>query len=219
MTGLVGKIGTVGLVGVVAATAFQKANTEGAEKRKNNLSTALGLGALGGLAYAGKEFVKKNPQVVEKAGLKATSFMQKVVNLASKNATKILEKVNNTKVGNKVLTSISKAGSVLKGKLANSSLWGKISNKITNFIGKFNGMSAAGKGKFGLITAGVALLAAVGLNLVKNHYKKEGAIEQKYDTLRADYEQMLATNPIMNGQTGEPISFDDYCKVAQTYVK
>ncbi len=219
MAGLVGKVGTAGLVGVASAIALRRTNTEGGEKRVNNFSTAAGLGALGGLAYAGKVLVKKNPQVVEKAALKTGTFIEKAIKFVADKAPIVLNKIKSNKFGKKALDVAAKVTKKAVNVVKNNSTLSKLANKATVAIKKFAGMSTAKKGKVGLIAAGVALLATLGLNLVKNHYKKEGAIEQKYDVLRADYEQMLATNPIMNGQTGEPISFDDYCKVAQTYVK
>lgn len=220
MTGLVGKVATLGLAGgLVSPLVLTNPKTEKGEKVRNLAVTTAGTAAITGLTLATKDFVARNPQTVEKVALKAGTFMEKAMKFVADKAPKVIDKIKTTKVGNKVLGVVSKvakkAGEVI-GKNANLK---NVVQKVVDAVKNFGKMPTAQKGKVGLIVAGVTLLAAGALNLIKNHYKKEGAIEQKYDTLREDYERMLASNPIMDGRTGKPISFDDYCKAAQTYVR
>jgi hypothetical protein len=62
-------------------------------------------------------------------------------------------------------------------------------------------------------------LTTAAVKLFKNHYKTEGAIEQKYDDLRDKYNRMAKTCPIKNARTGEVISFGDFCEMTQTRLK
>ena len=220
MTSLVGKIATVGLTGgLVAPLVLANPKTEKSDKVRNSAQTAVGVAALTGLTLATKDIVTRNPETVAKIATKTGTFIEKAIKFVAEKAPKVLDMVKTTKVGNKVLEVVSKvakkAGEVI-GKNANLK---NVVQKVVDAVKNFGKMSTAKKGKVGLIAAGVALLTAGALNLIKNHYKKEGAIEQKYETLRADYERMLTLNPIMDARTGEPISFEDYCKAAQTYLK
>jgi hypothetical protein len=224
----VGKLATMGLVGgTVAGASLVQPKTKNGENLANKFNTALNLGALTATPFLVKELIKANPRTSVKVAQKAGSLIEKgieyVTKLAKGDTAKkvvsyvknVLEKVKGTKIGGKV---VEKIGSVVKNIASNASVQ-KVVTKATQALEKFVQSPTTKKGKIGLIAAGVALLAYAGIKTITKFFKKEGAIDQKYDDLHKQYERMVAIHPIMNAQTGEPISFEDYCKYAQTFVK
>ena len=239
MISAVGKLASMGLVGgTIAGASIAKPKTEKGEHNLNKFQTAVGLGALATTPYLVKEIVSTKPystlriahktgEAIEKGTEFALKYGKKAVEYAKKAAAteqgskvvsfaeKVINKFKNTKIGSKV---IDKVGEIAK-KVASNKTVQDVVAKATKALKDFSSSSATKKGVIGLVAAGTALLVYAGLKTITNYYKKEGAIEQKYDDLHKKYERMLKIDPITNAQTGEPISFEEYCKLAQTMVK
>lgn len=239
MISAVGRLATMGLVGgTVAGTAVAKPKTQKGEHNLNKFQTAVGLGALTVTPFIIKEAVKSNPRTavnvankagvaIEKGAKYAVEYGKKAAEFVSKNknnkyvesATKVVKDLFNTfknsKIGKEVINVVKESVK----KIASNSTVQKVVVKAEKALKDFAKAPTTKKGKIGLIAAGAALLAYAGLKTITNYYKKEGAIDQKYDDLHKKYERMIAIAPIINAQTGEPISFKDYSKLAQTMVK
>lgn len=239
MISAAGKLATMGLVGgTVAGTAVAKPKTQKGEHNFNKFQTTVRLGALAATPFLIKEAVKANPRgtvklaqhtgaAIEKGAKYAVEYGKKAAEFVSKNknnkyvesATKIVKDLFNTfknsKIGKKVINVVKESVK----KIASNSTVKKVVVKAEKALKDFAKAPTTKKGKIGLIAAGAALLAYGGFKIITNFYKKEGAIDQKYDDLHKKYERMLEIDPIINAQTGEPISFKDYSKLAQTMVK
>lgn len=239
MISAVGRLATMGLIGgTVAGATVAKPKTRNGEHNLNKFQTAVGLGTLAATPYLVRKVFEASPvpfikarnltgQGIEKGTEYAVKYGQKAVEYAKKAATsetgakvvsfaqKVLNKVKNSKIGSKVL---DKVGEIAQKVTSNPTVK-KSAAKIAEALKNFASSTTAKKGEIGLIAAGTALLAYAGIKTITNYYKKEGAIDQKYDDLHKKYERMLEIDPITNAQTGEPISFEEYCKMAQTMVK
>ena len=239
MISAVGRFATMGLIGgTVAGATVAKPKTRNGEHNLNKFQTAVGLGALTATPFLIKEAVKANPRgavkfaqnagaAIEKGaeyavkyGKKAGEYIQKAA--TSENgkkvvsfAQKVLNKVKSSKIGSKLFDKIGE----IAQKVTTNATVQKTAAKAAEALKKFASSTTAKKGAIGLIAAGTALLAYGVLKGITNYYKKEGAIDQKYDDLHKKYERMLEIDPITNAQTGEPVSFEEYCKIAQTMVK
>lgn len=208
---------TVGLVGV---TALGQPKTKSGEKFQNNMSTLAGLGVLGATPYLVKKGVNALPkEFTTKVVTRTGAGIEKAINYTTTKAPQIATKLKSSKIGTKILDyagkAVAKVGNLIKGNATLS----KIVNKGAQALEKFVKLPTASKGKYALIAAGIAILAQAAIHIIRNHDRKSGAIDQKYSDLRKEYEVMVNTKPIMDARTGEPISFDDFCKIAQTYVK
>jgi len=239
MISTVGRLATMGLVGgTVAGATVAKPKTQKGEHNLNKFQTTVSLGALAATPFMIKEAVKANPrgavkfaqnagaaiekgaEYAVKSGKKAVEYIEKAAHSengkkAISFAEKVINKVKNSAFGQKV---IKQAANVFNKVKSNATVQ-KVVTKAEKALKDFAKAPTTKKGKIGLIVAGATLLAYAGLKTITNYYKKEGAIDQKYDDLHKKYERMVAIAPIINAQTGEPISFKDYSKLAQTMVK
>lgn len=228
MISSVGKLASMGLVGgTIAGASIVKPKTKKGEENLNKFQTVTSLGALTATPFLVKEAIKTNPIATAKVEYHVGNGITKAaeyVNKAIKGETgskvvsfvsKLFNKVKTSTVGSKVVDAVSK---VVK-KVASNNTVQKVATKVAEGLKKFSSATKIGKGKYALIAAGVSLLAYAGYKVITNFYKKEGSIEQKYDDLHKKYERMLKIDPITDARTGEPISFDEYCKLAQTMLK
>ncbi|MBR1461089.1 hypothetical protein IJ596_05605 [bacterium] len=220
MANLVGKMSALGMAGgVVAPLILTNPKTEKGEKVRNNAQTAAGMAALTVLPFAAKEIVSRNPQTAEKVAQKAGTLMEKGIKYVVENTPKVIAKMRKSKMGQKIVNVVAKAGLKVLDLFEKNPKIGNAAEKVVNALEKFSKSSTATKGKIGLIAVGAAALLAGVNKLFKNYYKNEGKIEQKYEDLRAKYERWVKVAPIMDAQTGKPISFEQFCVMAQTYVK
>lgn len=235
MISSVGKLAGMGLVGAtVTGASIIQPKTKKGEENLNKFQTAVSLGALTATPYLVKEAVKANPRTTVKIAQATGTAIEKGTEYAVKygkqgldyiakvlktergqKVVSFVNKLKNSKIGNKVVDAVSK----VTKKLASNETVQKVITKASEALKNFASSSTAKKGKIGLIAAGVALLAYAGFKTITNFYKKEGAIEQKYDDLHKKYERMLKIDPITDARTGEPISFYEYCKLAQSMLK
>lgn len=236
-------------VGIVplGLNSISQPKTEKGEHKRNVAETTASLAALGVITAATVKGVKNNPKLANKYFTKAGRGIEQGVAYVTNNAPKLVNKIrlskafqNVTIAANNVLNKVK--SSKITQNITNSNLFNKLSSKVTqdakklvntvatkvkpllnkasNSVTKFNALSTAKKGKFALVAVAAGLLAYAATKGIANYLKKEGAIGQKYDTLRDEYELMLASgHPITDARTGQPISFDDYCKAAQTMLK
>ena len=222
MNSMVGKIATYGTLGVIPGmVVLSNPKTEKGEKVKNRVTSTAGLVALGVTPSMVKDIVARKPELAGKVYAKTGTLLEKAGEYVAKKAPVVFKKIRSTKVGKKVTNKIIKGMiNVLEKWEQNPSMRSaKIADKVANALEKFAKMPTAQKGKVGLIVAGIALLTTAAVKLFKNHYKKEGAIEKKYDDLEVKYNRMVEAFPIKNARTGEVISFEEYCKMVQTPLK
>ena len=172
------KYGALGLVGgTVAGAAIGKPQTPKGEHATNKFETALGISALTATPYLVKELAKANPIATAKAEYKVAKGIEKV--------TEFVKKATDTAAGKKVISKakaiFNKAINTKIGKniVANKTVK-NIATKIAEGLKKFSESTKIAKGKYALIAAGVGLLAYAGYKTITNYYKKEGAIDQKY---------------------------------------
>lgn len=203
MISAVGKLATMGLVGgTVAGATVAKPKTQKGEHNFNKFQTTVRLGALAATPFLIKEAVKANPRgtvklaqhtgaAIEKGAEYAVKYGKKAAEYAKKAATsesgkkvvsfvqKVVSKIKSSKIGQTVLDKINKVGSYkIKGKPV------EILFDVATKLKKFIEAPTTKKGKIGLVAAGVALLAYAGIKTITNYYKKEGAIDQKYQDMR-----------------------------------
>ena len=225
--GSLGKIGlgtcSMGALGVVASAGIltaKRAKTHQGEQAANNLQTGLALGALAGMPYATKLVPAKSAcKIFQNTGFAVEKAINYVGNKSPKIIQQLTDKLNSTKLGPKILETGHKVANKVTGFVKNNKVLSEIVNKSKGALNKFMNASTKQKGKYALIATGVTLLAGLATKVITNHYKKSGAIDYKYNELYKDYQKMIAFNPIMDARTGEAISFEDYCKCAQTIVK
>ena len=204
----VAKYGAVGLVGgSIAGAAVIKPKTQKGEHALNKFSTAVGLGALATTPYLVKNLAKNNPEstlkiahktgaAIEKGAEYAVKYGKKISEYAQNSRIKILSTetgakavgyikkaisaVKNSKIGQKVANVVSKyAKQVVSNKTVQ-----KVATKAAEALKTFAKSSTTKKGAIGLVAAGVALLAYAGFKTITNYYKKEGAIDQKYQDMK-----------------------------------
>lgn len=204
MNSAIGRIATMGLCGgTVAATAVAKPKTQKGEHNFNKFQTTVRLGALAATPFLIKEAVKANPRgtvklaqhtgaAIEKGAEYAVKYGKQAAEFVSKNknnkyvesATKVMKDLfstfKNSKIGKKVLDVVKKSAQ----KVTSNNTVQNVVTKAANALKNFAKAPATKKGKIGLIAAGVALLAYGGFKIITNFYKKEGAIDQKYQDMR-----------------------------------
>lgn len=204
----VAKYGALGLVGgSIAGAAVVKPKTQKGEHALNKFSTAVGLGALATTPYLAKNLVKNNPEstlkiahktgaAIEKGTEYAVKYGKKVIEYAEKGYEHILRnekgkgainwtkhmfsKAKNSVIGKKIVNAVSK---VVKQVASNKNVQ-KVATKAAEALKTFAKSSTTKKGAIGLVAAGVALLAYAGFKTITNYYKKEGAIDQKYQDIK-----------------------------------
>lgn len=232
---MVGKValGSFGALGVTTAAgvyALKQPKTREGEHNKNQLGTVFGLGSLAATPYLAKSAAKTFPGLTGKVTMatgkgieKAAGYVAtKIPAAAEKVAAKmpgIISKIGSTKVGAKVIDIVSKGVSKVVNFVKNNKVMSTVAQKVATAAEKFGKLSTQQKGKYALIGVGIGLLATAAAKLITGHLRKSGAIDYKYDELYKDYRNMVATKPIIDARTGEPISFEDYCKYHQTMLK
>jgi len=204
-------------------------------------SWAAGLTALGALwgakDYLAKrvDIIKNNP-VISSIATFAAGFgvLAGVDKLGTKGLVKVIEKVDSKKV----LPYLRKARNVL-----NES---KVLNKASEFMAKFpspiKDIARSTATLAPLLVIGTQIGHIFGHQSVKNRVAQRNyeELKQAQENIRQDiaderinnsikkktiaelhdeYEQMLKTKPVMNAQTKEPITFEQFVKLATTYVK
>ncbi len=204
-------------------------------------SWAAGLTALGALwntkDYLAKkvDIIKNNP-VISSIATFAAGFgvLAGVDRLGAKGLVKLINSVD----GKKVLPHLRKARNFLNNN--------KFINKASEFIAKFPSPIkdiARGTAEFApLIVIGTQIAHIFGHQSVKSkvagrNYEelkqaqqniRDNIADEKINSsvqkktiadLHAEYEQMLQSKPIMDAQTNKPITFEQFVKLATTYVK
>ena len=175
--------GTCGGLGLMAVAAA-KPKTERAEKARNSIYTAADMGVLAATPFITKKVVSKNPQVADKVALKTGKTIEKVLKYLSESIPKVLKRLEAIKEGKKVIELCKTAGLQVVAFVKGSKVLSKVAQKVVVLLEKFAKAPAATKGKYGLIAGGVLLLTHLALKTIKNHYRKDGAIEQKYADLK-----------------------------------
>ena len=224
MANLVGKMSALGMAGgVVAPLILTNPKTEKGEKVRNTAKTATGMAAIIATPFAVQGFVSRKPEVAEKVAAKAGTLIEKGLKYLADKTPVVVNKIKTSKVGKKALEVLDKPGrkvvGALKDALKKSPKAEGIVDKVVKAFKEFPSLPAVKKGRVGIAVAGVALLATAAAKLLKNYYKNEGKIEQKYEDLRAKYERWVKVSPIMDAKTGEPISFEQFCVMAQSPLK
>ncbi len=169
----------IGLTSTMVGARYDFKKAEKKEKFFNDLSTNVGVGSTVAAGYGAHALLKNNPkkaiqlyQATDKylfMGLeKASTFMGKVIN-----------KIKGTKVGKKVA---DKTYNGLRKAVKNDTVKRSL-KKIMNSLEKVVNMSSAKRGKYALLGAGIALATGLVVKMIRNHDKKEGAIEQKYQDM------------------------------------
>ena len=175
--------GTCGGLGLMAIAAA-KPRTERAEKTRNSIYTAADLGALAATPYLVKEVVLRNPEPVKKVVLKTGNLIERIIVFFENKAPIIIERVRASKFGVRVLDALTRASEMVVVFVKKNEVLKNIAKKTIAVLEKFVAAPAATKGKYGLIAGGVLLLTHLALKTIKNHYRKDGAIEQKYADLK-----------------------------------
>lgn len=189
----VGKATVYGLCGGTIAGAVIKPKTQSGEHALNKFSTAVGLGALATTPYLVKSIVTKNPRSTVKIANQAGKTIEKGIEYAAKYGKKALDsdfvqkncrglyvKFKNTKIGQKIIDAVNKG----IYKVSSNKTVQKVATKAAEALKTFAKSSTTKKGAIGLVAAGVALLAYAGFKTITNYYKKEGAIDQKYQDIK-----------------------------------
>ena len=202
-------------------------------------SWAAGLAALGALWNA-KDYLSqkidviKNNPVISSVATFAAGFG--VLSAVDKYGFKGLMKVINSVDDKKVMPYLKKVRNAL-----NES---KVLNKASEYISKFpSPIRDIGKGAAELaplLIIGTQIAHMFGhqrakANVASRNYDdlrqaqemiREDIADEKIDSrrktiadLHSEYEQMLKTKPVMDAQTNEPISFEQFVKLATTMVK
>lgn len=202
-------------------------------------SWAAGLAALGVLwgakDYLAKEIdiIKNNP-VISSIATFAAGFG--VLAAVDKAGTKGLIKAINSVDGKKVLPYLRQARNILNDS--------KILNKASEFMAKFPSPIK----DIARTTAELSPLLVIGTQIghIFGHQGVKSKVAQRnYENLKQaqenireniaderinikkktiadlyeEYEQMLQTKPVMNARTNEPITFEQFVKLATTYAK
>ncbi len=181
------------------------------------------------------DFIKNNP-VMSFIGTFAAGFG--VLAAVDKAGTKLIDKFAKVADSEKVLKSIVK----FRDTLNNS----KVLNKVSKFVSKFPspikdiGRTAAVFAPLIVIAVQIGHMfnhQSVKAQVVNRNYEelkqaqqniKDHIADEKLDAtvvkksisdLHKDYEKMLSNKPVMDAKTGEPITFEQYVKLATTFVK
>lgn len=204
-------------------------------------SWAAGLAALGALwgtkDYLAKkiDIIKNNP-VISSIATFAAGFgvLAGVDRLGAKGLVKLINSVD----GKKVLPHLRKARNLLNDS--------KILNKASEFMAKFpspiKDMARGTATLAPLLVIGTQIGHIFGhqnvrAKVAQRNYEelkqaqeniRENIIDEKINNkiqkktiadLHAEYEQMLQSKPIMDAKTNKPITFEQFVKLATTYVK
>ena len=177
-----------------------------AEKCANNLTTAAGAAILTGVPAAVVYTAKKKPELAAKVMTRTGKAIEKSAAYVAEKAPKLATKAANTKAGKYVIdkgtilfnkAKGTKAGAKIFEKIGNAfnkiKSWNvtkTIANKVGEYATKFAKAPAATKGKYALIAAGAGLVLYGLGKLVANHYRKDGAIDQKYNDIEK-FSQLL----------------------------
>lgn len=217
-------LGNAALLGMGAgsfvSSKFIKPKTQKGEHRINNVKTAVGLGVATVSPSIVNKIAKKNPKLVNKVADLLGKGIESATKFVNDKGPKLLEKLNSTKLGSKLVNVTSNLSKKFVNLLSKNNFAKKLLNKSSKALKKFAKASTNQKGKYALVAAGFGLLALGVVKMIRNHDRKSGAIDQKYSELRVKYETMLQSRkPIMDARTGKPITFDQYCVCAQTYLK
>lgn len=166
-------------IGDYAGARYDYNRAKNVEKTCNNLSTVAGLTIAGASAYGVKKLVDVNPKTAKKVYLATDEYVRKGATRAAEYGNKALEWANkNTKV-----KSLTDKLSGWIGKAVDKFTKSDIGKNIVKKFNKFMKKSPANRGKYMLLAAGVTALAATVINIVRNHDRKDGAIEQKYNDI------------------------------------
>ena len=162
---------------------YNKAKSQ--EKFANNFGTAVALAGTGGAAYAVNTVAKANPKKMVKLYKAADKYVTKGLDFAMTYGGKALEKINSTKIGNKITTKlgewITKAGK----KIGKTEKGKKVITKVIDAVEKFASSSSAKRGKYMLVAAGLAAVVGGAIHIIRQHDRNDGAIDQKYNDINA----------------------------------
>ena len=223
---------------------FGKHNTRALKFARFGLvsaSWAAGLAALGVL-WDTKDFLAKkidvirNNPVIASVATFAAGFG--VLAGVDKLGTKAIVKAINMADNEKIISVLKK----VRDGLNNS----KVLNKVSEFISKFpSPLKDIGRGAAELaplLVIGTQIAHMFGHQKVKSQvaYKNYDNLKQAQQNIREniadeqidkhtqkktivqlhnEYEQLLKTKPVIDAQTNEPITFEQFVKLATTYVK
>lgn len=165
-----------GLTGI-----YYNSNAEKREKMRNNISTAAGTGAVLATGYGVRKFLQSNPEKAVKLYEAADKYIGAGLEKTFEGFSWVSNQLKKTKIGKKAVDSLYKGIQ----KVAKTNTGKKVVKKILSFMDKADKMGAAKRGKYALVAAGLTLAAGLIISMVRNHDKKEGAIEQKYKDINA----------------------------------
>ena len=146
------------------------------ENRINNISTAAGIAVTGALGYGVTHYITKDPAKARKIYQSTNKYANKGYDKALKYGKKALDYVNKNETVKKTTGKISEW--LKKGLDAFSKT--DIGKVVANKLDKFSKLSGAKRGKYMLLAVGVAVLGGAIVNMIRQHDRNDGAINQKY---------------------------------------
>lgn len=175
--------------GIVGAQHYEYNRAKKAEKRANNLSTITGTAVLAGIPYAVSKFKLLDTVPMARAEYFLSNKIEKVMEKFTKYCRNAhdyaMKTLNNTRTNNPKLYNKfakSKVAELLDKIINSGTTWDTIC-KIKGKYRDFKQLSKINQGKKVFITVGIGLLACAGYKLLSHYFRKDGAIDQKYNDI------------------------------------
>ena len=170
-------------LGDYAGARYDYNRARSQEKTANNIVTGLGLGATGVLAYSANTLAKANPKKAVKVYQGVDKYVDIGLEKGYEYSNKFVKFISKNKYGKKIVDKLS--GWFMKGakKVGKTESGKKFITKALEKFEKFSNLSSAKRGKYMLLTAGIAALASTAIHLIRQHDRNDGAIDQKYNDI------------------------------------
>ena len=166
------------------------------EHKVNKYSTAAGLGTLAAGSLTLQYLSNKNPEYLKDIQNKTGKYVENAQNyiknqysqaVNSEKGKEIIEQIKQkyselkkTDLGSKITEKFNSIAEKIKSDKSVK----KIIKEIDSKWHKFTKGRKFTKGKYALVAAGIGIVSYVAHKLISNYYKKEGAIDQKYQDMR-----------------------------------